>query len=187
MKKGLIVALLVILLISLTFGGTLAWLTDEKGPVVNTFHVGDLSIKLTELNWDQNENKIYPGAKISKEPVVTVEADSEDCFVFIQCTNNIPSDVAAFDFSGLWKAIDLSNGIYVYTLDGIHPAIITKSEYDTNLTALFTKMTIDENVTRTQIRTLTNPQVTVQAYAQQSANNTYEDVEVSAINWLTNN
>lgn len=187
MKKGLIVALLVVLLTALTFGGTLAWLTDEEGPVANIFSVGDISIKLTELNWDKNENKIYPGAKISKEPVVTIEALSEDCYVFMQCTNNIPGNVAAFDFSSSWKVIDLNNGIYVYTTDGISPAIIKKSEYDTNLDALFTKMTIDENVTRTQIRLLTNPQITVQAYAHQAANTSYEDVNAEAINWLTNN
>lgn len=187
MKKGLIVALLVVLLVALTFGGTLAWLTDETGPVVNAFNVGDLSIKLTELNWDKNENKIYPGAKISKEPVVTVEAGSEDCYVFIQCTNNIPGNVASFDFSSFWKVIDINNGIYVYTIDGVNPAIIKKSEHDINLNALFTKMTIDENVTRTQIKSLTNPQITVQAYAQQSANNSYEDVKNAAISWLINN
>ncbi|MEZ4358333.1 MAG: hypothetical protein R2876_06930 [Eubacteriales bacterium] len=187
MKKGLIVALLVALLVALTFGGTLAWLTDETGPVVNTFQVGNISIKLTELNWDQNENKIYPGAEISKEPVVTIEADSEDCYVFMQCTNSIPDGIAEFDFSSSWKLIDAANGIYVYTTDGINPAIIEKSENDTTLDALFTKMTIDENVTRTQIRSLTNPKITVQAYAQQSANNSYEAIEADAISWLINN
>ena len=69
-------------------GGTLAWLTDDTDTVVNTFTVGNIGIELTEenpvLTDGKREAKMIPGWTITKDPLVTVEANSEDAWVFIE-------------------------------------------------------------------------------------------------------
>lgn len=72
--------ILAIMLVSV--GGTIAWLTANTAPVVNTFSVGDINITLTES--ENLDLKVIPGKTITKDPVATVVADSEDCYLFVK-------------------------------------------------------------------------------------------------------
>ena len=79
--KTLVALLSLVLLLGCSLGGTLAWLSDSTGPVTNTFTVGDIDITLVETTTDY---KIVPGVNIAKDPKVTVEADSEACWLFVK-------------------------------------------------------------------------------------------------------
>ena len=46
--KALALVLAVVLLVGAAIGGTVAWLTDKTGDVVNTFTVGNIDIELAE-------------------------------------------------------------------------------------------------------------------------------------------
>lgn len=72
----------VMLVLGCAVGGTLAWLTAQTAPVVNTFTVGDIDIDLTETTG--SEYKLIPGKKVAKDPKVTVKAGSEKCYVFVK-------------------------------------------------------------------------------------------------------
>lgn len=72
----------VMLVLGCAVGGTLAWLTAQTAPVVNTFTVGDIDIDLTETTG--SEYKLIPGEKVAKDPKVTVKAGSEKCYVFVK-------------------------------------------------------------------------------------------------------
>lgn len=72
----------VMLVLGCAVGGTLAWLTAQTAPVVNTFTVGDIDIDLTETTG--SEYKLMPGEKVAKDPKVTVKAGSEKCYVFVK-------------------------------------------------------------------------------------------------------
>lgn len=79
----LVVAMLAVtLLIGCAIGGTVAWLTAKTDPVVNTFTYGDINIELAETTG--TNYKIIPGVDITKDPKVTVEANSEDCWLFVK-------------------------------------------------------------------------------------------------------
>lgn len=79
----LVVAMLAVtLLIGCAIGGTVAWLTDKTGPVVNTFTYGDINITLAETTG--SSYKIIPGVDIAKDPKVTVKANSEACWLFVK-------------------------------------------------------------------------------------------------------
>lgn len=79
----LVVAMLAVtLLIGCAIGGTVAWLTANTAPVVNTFTYGDINITLAETTG--SNYKIIPGVEITKDPKVTVEANSEDCWLFVK-------------------------------------------------------------------------------------------------------
>ena len=92
MKKRTVALLLTMMLaIGCGIGGTLAWLLDVDGEVKNTFTISDVDISLTETDsadddTDAQENtyKMIPGHEITKDPTVTVKANSEPCYVFVK-------------------------------------------------------------------------------------------------------
>lgn len=89
-KKILALCLVVVLAVTAVTGVTLAYFTDVTDTATNTFTVGNVDIELDEPNWDpeENGNNIMPGAEFPKDPTITVQADSEDCYVFLDLTMN---------------------------------------------------------------------------------------------------
>lgn len=95
-KKVVVTLLALVLVLGCAIGGTIAWLTDTTDEVVNTFSVGDVEITLKEspLNEDgsygtpaegtENEYQMIPGKTYKKDPVVAVDAVSEDCWLFVK-------------------------------------------------------------------------------------------------------
>lgn len=99
MRKFLLTLSSALLLVSLTVGATVAYLTDTE-KVVNTFTVGNVQITLDEaaVTYDAAANKyiedataeriddtqeyhLLPGTEIDKDPTVHVQANSENCYV----------------------------------------------------------------------------------------------------------
>ena len=81
MKKKLMTVLALVLVIAMSVAGTYAYLTHITDPITNTFTVGNIDIDLAETKTDF---KMVPGCDIAKDPVVTVEANSEDCWLFVK-------------------------------------------------------------------------------------------------------
>lgn len=90
--KPLAILLALTLLVGCAVGGTLAWLTAQTEEVTNTFTVGDINIKLEETVDD--EFHFVPGDKLAKDPKVTVNPNSEACYLFVKVTvaNNSATD-----------------------------------------------------------------------------------------------
>ena len=93
MKKKLMTVLALVLVIAMSVAGTIAFLTDTTDPITNTFTVGKVDITLTEtFNTDTNNDQendawkaqLIPGTTYTKDPVVTVTDDSEDCWLFVK-------------------------------------------------------------------------------------------------------
>lgn len=111
-KKTLISIIAVALVICVSIGGVLAYLTDKTDTITNTFTVGNVDIDLTETwNTDADKDgtndswsaKIIPGTTYTKDPVVTVEANSEECWLFVKFDeNNNPSTY--FDYTSTLTA-----------------------------------------------------------------------------------
>ena len=80
-RRALLALSLVLVTMLVAVGGTIAWLTDTTSAITNTFTGSDVSITLTETKKDF---KMVPGATIEKDPKVTVEAGSEDCWLFVK-------------------------------------------------------------------------------------------------------
>lgn len=91
-KKVTIVITALAMVLCFAIGSTLAWLHDESVTVENTFTYGDINIKLEETGATDGDNdgkqeksyKMVPGGTISKDPKVTVEKNSEACWLFVQ-------------------------------------------------------------------------------------------------------
>ena len=98
--KTMFMILAVVLIVGISVGGTLAWLTDTTESVTNTFTVGDINITLTETGaMDNAKNYTFvPGDKLAKDPIVTVTAGSESCYLFVKVkdvNNTLPTTDSA--------------------------------------------------------------------------------------------
>lgn len=110
--KKLIVAIAALsILLCCAVGGTLAYLRDKTNTVTNTFTYGDINITLTES--DDLDLKMIPGKTIAKDPIVTVKANSEECYLFVKidATEKL-SDYLSYELADGW--IELSSGSGVY-------------------------------------------------------------------------
>ncbi len=86
MKKKLLSIALIVALVALVAGGTIAYFSDDDAKT-NTFTVGNVDITLTEPNWDasgsQDAPEVYPGEALAKDPTVT-NVGANPCFVRVK-------------------------------------------------------------------------------------------------------
>lgn len=89
-KKTILVAAIAVMLVAaLVVGGTLAYFTDKSDAKVNTFTMGNVGIDLTETAWDADaDHTLVPGKFYDKNPTITVDADSQDAYVFLKLDLN---------------------------------------------------------------------------------------------------
>ena len=89
LKKLLLAVCCAALLVCVSIGATVAYLTSTK-TVKNTFTVGNVQIKLDEEDITKSDGsrteegnvyKIFPGRSYKKDPTVTVKAGSEESYV----------------------------------------------------------------------------------------------------------
>jgi len=118
-KKLVAILLAVVLLVGAVIGGTLAWFTDTTQNVQNTFTVGNIDIELEETDSDKdqdpdkNDYKMIPGWTIEKDPLVTVKADSEKCYVFVKLDKSENFDnFMTYTMAEGWTALTGETGVY---------------------------------------------------------------------------
>lgn len=87
-KKITALALVVAILAIAIIGGTLAYFTDTTETAKNEFTVGNVDITLSEPNWKGGTPTLMPGTTYAKDPTVTVETGSQDCWVFMEVELN---------------------------------------------------------------------------------------------------
>ena len=103
-KKTFVLLLALVLIAGAAVGGTLAWLTDTTEAVQNTFTTSDIKIELAESK--NLDLKMIPGWTITKDPKVTVKANSEDCYLFVKIEelNNF-SDFMTYTVADGWTQL----------------------------------------------------------------------------------
>lgn len=174
-KKVVAMVLAIVLICAGAVGTTLAWLSDSK-EVTNTFTVGDINISLAEDSYDATKAKLVPGTEIAKNPTVTVNANSEDCYVFVMVENNLKANsktIGVLDVSADWtaKATQGNKTIYQYK------NTIQNSTSDQKLTSVFTKVSISGDITNEDLEAMelvTDKTVYIKAYAHQVTSQTQE-------------
>lgn len=178
-KKALLLSLCAVMLVTASVLGTMAYLTSTD-EVVNTFTVGNVAITLDETDVDNstpgendrdqaNEYKLMPGKEYVKDPIVHVDADSEDCYLFVKVANGIADiedtkTVAEQMKDKGWVAVDEANGIYVYTTDNTNPAVVKGGD---NVT-VFESFTIKGDVNNEILASYAGKEINVIAYAIQA-------------------
>lgn len=169
----LVVAMLAVtLLIGCAIGGTVAWLTAKTEAVVNTFTYGDINIELTETKPANQQAKIIPGVNIEKDPKVTVNANSEACWLFVkvQESGTFVADKVTYSIADGWTKGDgtkIPANVYYREVN----AVTTDTSFyilagDTTYRNGVVK--VSENLTKTEVNSITTqPTLTFTAYAVQ--------------------
>lgn len=192
MKKKILVACLCVALAVLTVAGTtLAYLTSQQ-TVTNTFTVGNVKITMDEKDVDNDTNtadnvaingeqrdkansyKLMPGQTYTKDPIIRVDANSENCYLFVTVDNQISSieatgntTVAAQMAANGWQAVENQTNLYVYIgkAEGASaPLAVAKS----NNVPVFAKIVVSDDATNTSLEAVNGKTIVVNAYAVQT-------------------
>lgn len=158
----------IVLFIGCTAGGTVAWLVSKPAPITNVFTVGDINATLTET---KTAFKIVPGVDIDKDPVATVEANSEDCYLFVQLTEaNWPTFTEAdkttrkveYKIADGWTELKSEHGVY-------YREVLKKDTENRAFHVLQNdKVTVSNTLTKENADAITgDPKLTVVVYAVQ--------------------
>lgn len=193
-RKPLIMAMCT-LVVALGANATLAWLTDTTQEVKNTFTVGNIDIALIETDSDDegtdanvNSYKMVPGNVIAKDPTVTVEAGSEDCYLFVQVTESSSlKDYIEYQVIGEWTAGDGTNGVPA----GVYYREVAATSTDVSFSVIEDLQGVDNQVkvkttvTKEMMNALeadgsTLPQLSFKACAVQKDNMTLESAWAEA-------
>ena len=162
--KTFVAMLALVLVIGCAVGGTVAWLTAQTGPVVNTFTYGDINITLSETTGD--DYKIIPGVDIEKDPKVTVEANSEACWLFVKVDKEgtFVANKVTYSIADGWTQGDgtkIPANVYYRAVDAVNN--------DTDFAVLKdNKIYVSEELTKGDLQSITaQPKLTFTAYAVQ--------------------
>lgn len=177
--KALLLALCAVLLVAATAFGTLAYLTDTEA-VKNTFTVGKVGLSLDEAKVNEagqklnTENEVWetgdtyadrvtdntyhllPGMTYSKDPIIHVDADSENAYIFIKVDNNgieAIEETPSADYTNVAAQI-LDNGwTWWKNEDNVHYFYkeYTKGQDDTEL-EVFQQFKVGDSVTNEQLK-----------------------------------
>lgn len=136
MKKMLMAVVAIVLIVVVSVSATFAYLTAQD-EVVNTFTVGKVEITLDEAKVnvygekvkadgtvaeegdvladrvDANTYKLIPGLTYTKDPIVHVDENSEDCWIFVRIENGLGAN-AAINIGADWTLLDGTGNVYAY-------------------------------------------------------------------------
>lgn len=190
---------------AISVAGTLAYLTDQDS-VVNTFTVGKVQITLdeTKVNSDgtvvegaervqKNEYHLIPGQTYTKDPMITVEENSEEAYVRMMVTLNCAEELMEIfgnDFlpenyvkgwdSLKWECVKIGNITEDNTITyefRYFKTVSSAAGEKKALEPLFTKITVPGTVTGEQLKMLNDFNITVVGHAIQAAG--FEDADTA--------
>lgn len=171
--KIIIIAIAIATLLFTVAGNTIAWLTSKTDTVTNTFTYGDINITLTETDTlddeDINTNtyEMVPGNKITKDPLITVAANSEDCYLFVKLDKTANFDTfMTYELLSNWQLLPNTENVYYQE--------VTKNEAKQEFYVIKdNEVTVMESVTKRMLNELDRsgasnyPSLTITAYAVQ--------------------
>ena len=179
-NKKFIAILSVFVMLALTMvvgcavDGTVAWLVSESESSVSTFTLGDINIKLTEAESESQPLKIIPGVEIRRSLKVTVDPNSEACWLFVKVEETNWPDLKETDGTTrkVSYSVDVQNG---WTALNTHPGVYYRevsagdaqegAMYDVNC-----NVTVSQMLTKAEVNSIaaeTQPQLSFTAYAVQ--------------------
>ena len=166
--KAALIASCALVLMFATIAGTIAYLTSKTETISNTFTSGKVKITLANEvgeGVDVNAYKLLPGKKYDYKPVVTVVADSEDCYLFVKVVNNIAdleksgdTTIANQLAANGWTP--LSGNVYSHS-------IVTSSNANQKVN-VFSNFTISETADNKNFENIATKTIEITAYAIQA-------------------
>lgn len=176
LRKFLMMLASALLLVSVTVGATVAYLTSTD-EVVNTFTVGNVGLTLDEADVntdgtyvsdinsrvDANEYHLLPGKTYIKDPTVHITEGSENGWLFVKITNEIAqiekaTTIADQMTANGWALVSGETDVYAYNAQ-----VVAGRDY-----VVFENFSIKDNVTKEALAAYANKTVKIQAYMVQA-------------------
>lgn len=170
-KKRIITILAVVVLVAGIVGGTIAWLTAETDPLVNVFSTSGIQITLEET---EESYFMVPGHDIHKDPVASVVAGSEECWLFVKLekSDNF-DDYLTYEIADGWSQLTTDKDGNTIT-DLIYCRQVLASEINSTAGAAYhvlkgDKVSVLDTVTDADmtLAETNQPTLTITAYASQ--------------------
>ena len=164
MKKSLLTMTAAVALVgAMGAGATLAYFSAESNEVKNSFAFAETGIAITleEHAYDQASNRLtgeevtsntynllVPGMTVPKDPFVTVNAGSVDCYVVVKVVNDNPTTVSGITFNTEdWTKLEgADNGIGVSYWQ-YNEKVTRNAQAEQVLPEVFTSVTFRDDVT----------------------------------------
>lgn len=205
MKKRKVITLLasLALVAVVGVGGTLAYLSDQTGTLENkfTFTTEDVDIRLWENKVNANNEKtgeeidadtaepgkngnlytdVQPNEIMDKNPTVTLEAGSQDSYLFVKVTNPNGEKLKIKDMGQNWKVVSEATDVYVWVANGENENVATPvAPGDYNV---FSQVQAGNNL---EVGKTTFEDITIKAAAiQGSGDITYAEAKAEALGFL---
>ena len=182
-KKSIILIFSCILLLTVIVSGTIAWFKSESNSLVSKFSYGNIKIFITEedVNDENVKNfEIIPGAKIKKNTTVTVEENSEDCWLFIEIEQSDNFyNFMNYSIEAGWKKLEEYENIYYREVD---------KKNEKQIYAVFKDdiINVNSDITRELFNSLTDdnyPMISILAYGIQR-NSKIDAIDTAEDAWL---
>lgn len=193
LRKFLMLVSSALLLVCVTVGATVAYLTAETGPVTNTFTIGNvrfaLSGGLDEADVDEygepiegaervtaNEYKLLPGHNYTKDPTVHVDANSDAAWLFVTVDNQIAAIEAGTTIANQitntykWNELKDSEGNLLAYYKEL-PAETDAKDY-----IVFSEFTLKDDLSSTTLDKYNDKKVIINAYLIQKDGFTTADL-----------
>ena len=183
-RKILLMAACAVLLVCISVGATVAYLTSTDS-VTNTFTVGKVAITLDEAKVDtdgnaitpavrvkENTYKLMPGHEYTKDPTVHVAADSENSYIFVKVENGIAAyeaETVEGGYKTIADQIVANNWTALTGVENVYYNVYTQAATATDL-VVFGNFKIADNAddeSGWSAVTTENTKVTITAYAVQ--------------------
>lgn len=196
LRRVLLLVACAVLLVSLSVGATLAYLTYETEEVKNTFTVGSVEISLDETDVNEygvatgnprdteNEYKLLPGHAYTKDPQVHVISGSEPAYIRILVEITDVEDLAAAcgvavaDFmpenfvegwnESYWPCYSMTVENNVCKLEFRYNGIVDARNAQVDLLPLFNTIKVPGTATNAQIAALSDMEINIIAHAMQA-------------------
>lgn len=182
-KSTVALFVVLVILLSMSVGSTVAWLTAKTDSVKNTFTYGDISITLeeTDTNRDNDDNPntnqytMLSGGIIDKDPKITVEKGSESCWLFVKLEKSASfDDFLSYEISEGWNPLFDTNN---HRIEGVFFRVVDANEVENADKEFFVirdnQVAVLESVTEAQLNELSGadsseyPKLNITAYAVQ--------------------
>ena len=212
LRKAILTLCAALVLVSLSVGATLAYLTSTDA-VVNTFTVGNVNITLDETKVDEygkavegaervqtNEYKLLPGHEYTKDPIVHVAKGSEESYIrmFVQITDiadlKAACDVAVNDpflpeqfvtgwDPAVWVSTkEITSEGDTCTYEFRYHTHVDARKMDVDLPALFQTIKVPGAATNEEIAALSDMKISVTAQAIQADG--FKDADAAWAAWI---
>lgn len=176
MRNMLLVVSMMMVVAMASVGVTVAWLTAESDKIVNTFTTSGITIELEETKGTDTDTgksfKMVPGNTIEKDPKVTVNKDSEACYLFVELIKSENFDeYLTYTIADGWTALAGHENVFYRTVGNLENETVLAEDKPFSVLKDDQVKVID-TVDKDDMTAAgsTPPTLTVQAYACQLAN-----------------